>query len=293
MILPPALQPGARVHVIAPSGPFDRCLVLRGLGWLSERYRVTFAPDLFARRGFLAGSDERRQNELTQALLDPEVAAVVTARGGHGLLRIAHAAPFAALTRVPKWLIGFSDPTVLHCEATKVGVASLHAANVAGLGRADGETRSEWILAAEQCLSPRRYVGEAWSPGCVRGPLFGGNLTVLTMLAAAGRLHVPEGCILALEDIAETSYRVDRMLTVLEVGGYFDRVAGFALGHFTDCSPGPFRIPVQEVLRERLPALRPTVAGLPFGHEAPNRPLTIGAEAILDANTGTLLTPCG
>ncbi|MGE5789092.1 MAG: LD-carboxypeptidase, partial [Myxococcales bacterium] len=76
-ILPPPLRPGARVHVVAPSGPFDRCLVLRGLGWLAERYRVTFAPDLFARRGFLAGSDERRTRELTQALVDPEIAAIV------------------------------------------------------------------------------------------------------------------------------------------------------------------------------------------------------------------------
>jgi muramoyltetrapeptide carboxypeptidase len=120
MILPSPLRPGARVHVVAPSGPFDRCLVLRGLGWLSERYRVTFRADLFARSGFLAGPDTRRADELSEALLDPTIDAVVTARGGHGLLRIIQTAPFGILTERPKWLVGFSDATALHIEATRV-----------------------------------------------------------------------------------------------------------------------------------------------------------------------------
>jgi muramoyltetrapeptide carboxypeptidase len=291
MILPSPLRPGSRVHVIAPSSPFDRCLVLRGLGWLSERFRVTFRSDLFTRSGFLAGSDERRLQELSEALLDPQIDAVVTARGGHGLLRIIQAVPFGVLVERPKWLVGFSDPTALHLEATRVGVASMHAANVAGLGRADGRARREWLMALEDPESPRTYHGEKWSNGCVRGPLVGGNLTLLTLAAAAGRLSLPDGCILALEEVTEASYRVDRMLAVLQLGGHLDRVAGFALGHFTDCSPGPFRVGVECVLRDHLPTLRPTVAQLEFGHAMPNRPLTLGAPALLDANRGLLVTP--
>lgn len=261
------------------------------MGWLGERYRVKFRPDLFARQGFLAGSDERRLGELASALRDPDVEAIVVARGGHGLLRIIHAAPMAELIKRPKWLIGFSDPTALHLEASRVGVASLHASNVAGLGQFDATTHSEWLQAVEAPTAPRTMPGEVWIRGHARGPLVGGNLTLLTMMAAAGRLSLPEGCILALEDVTESSYRVDRMLTVLETAGHFDRVAGFALGHFTDCSPGPFRVSVEAVLRELARLDRPIVAGLEFGHQRPNRPLTLGANALLDAERGRLITP--
>jgi muramoyltetrapeptide carboxypeptidase len=111
------------------------------------------------------------------------------------------------------------------------------------------------------------------------------------MAAAAGRLSLPDGCILALEDVSESSYRVDRMLTVLKIAGHLDRVAGFAIGHFTDCSPGPFQVTVDTVLREHLPTLHPTAARFEFGHDTPNRPLTLGATALLDADHGLLVTP--
>jgi muramoyltetrapeptide carboxypeptidase len=291
MILPPPLKPGSRVHVVAPSGAFDRDLLQRGVAWLGERYRVTFRPDIFERAGFFAGSDQRRLDELSDALLDPSIDAVVTARGGHGLLRIVQAAPFGALVQRPKWLVGFSDPTALHLETTRVGVASLHAENVTGLGRSDLRTRNEWQEALEHPDVPREYHGETWTGGRASGPLVGGNLTLLTMAAAAGRLVLPRGCILALEDVAESSYRVDRMLTVLRIGGHFDKVSGFALGHFTDCSSGPHQVTAETVLRESIAGHQPTVARLEFGHAVPNHPLTLGATAVLDAERGVLITP--
>jgi muramoyltetrapeptide carboxypeptidase len=116
-------------------------------------------------------------------------------------------------------------------------------------------------------------------------------LTILTMLAAAGRLSLPNDCILAIEDVTETSYRVDRMLTALAIGGHLDRVAGFAVGQFTHCSAGPFQVDTDCVLRERLGARRPTIGQLDFGHDLPNHPLTLGANALLDADQGTLVTP--
>src|ERR1041384_6961368 len=110
-IVPPPLVPGARVAVIAPSSPFDRALVFRGMGWLSERYRLSFDRDLFERKGYLAGSDERRLDELDRRLRDPDLSAVLVARGGYGLGRIAHRADWGALRAAPKWLVGFSDAT--------------------------------------------------------------------------------------------------------------------------------------------------------------------------------------
>src|SRR5262245_40381294 len=117
MLVPPALRPGDRIRIVAPSGPFDRALVLRGMAWLAKRYRTEWDRRMFERTGFLAGSDERRCAELCSALEAPDVRAIVAARGGYGLTRIAHLCDFGALYDSPKWIVGFSDITVLHVEA--------------------------------------------------------------------------------------------------------------------------------------------------------------------------------
>lgn len=289
-LVPPPLVPGARVRVIAPSSPFDRTLALRGLAWLSERYRVEFDRGLFARQGFLAGCDERRSAELADALLDPGVSVVLAARGGYGLTRIAHRAPLAELRRAPRWLVGFSDFTALHAEVARHRVATLHAANLTGLGRADPWLRAEWIAALEAPERRVRFQGlERWRSGCAEGRLFGGNLTVLFSCAAAGRLHVPPDAVLFLEDVNETSYRLDRMLTALGLGGHFAQLAAVVLGDFTSCSAGNYEVPAASVLREHLEPLGlPLLAGVPVGHGDRNRPLPLGTWVRVDADAGEL-----
>src|SRR5262249_55870994 len=116
VIFPPPLRPGDAIAVIAPSSPFDRALAFRGLGWLAERYRVRFSSAMMVCDGYLAGSDERRLDELQRALR-ADVRAVVAARGGYGLGRIAHRVEWDAALRNPRWLVGFSDLTALHVEA--------------------------------------------------------------------------------------------------------------------------------------------------------------------------------
>jgi muramoyltetrapeptide carboxypeptidase len=289
LVIPPALQPGATVRIIAPASPFDRTLALSGIAFLGERYRVQFDWSMFERDGFLAGSDERRELELSRALAAPEVAAVIAARGGYGITRIASRVDFGALRRAPKWLIGFSDVTALHLEALAAGVASLHAHHAAGLGRGDAHAREHWLAAVEHPLRPRELTGRVLRPGRVRGPLVGGNLTVLFTCAVTGRLRLPRGCILALEDVTEASYRIDRMMSALRLGGHLDGVAGVALGGFTDCPEGVHRVSVERVVERELEALGvPAVVGLPFGHDLPNEPLLLGAEAELDAQRGRL-----
>lgn len=289
LVIPPALRPGATVRVIAPASPFDRTLALCGMAFLGERYRVQFDWRMFERDGFLAGSDARRRAELAEAIAAPEVAAVIAARGGYGITRIASDVDFAALRRSPKWLVGFSDVTALHAEAQAVGVASLHAHHAAGLGRGDAHARADWLSALEAPLAPRLLAGQALRPGKVRGPLVGGNLTVLFTCAVTGRWRLPPGAILALEDVTEVSYRIDRMLSALRVGGHLRGLAGVALGGFTDCPPGQHGVPVEQVLARELAAWGvPVVTGLPFGHDLPNQPLLLGAEAELDADAGYL-----
>jgi muramoyltetrapeptide carboxypeptidase len=114
-------------------------------------------------------------------------------------------------------------------------------------------------------------------------------LTVLFTCAVTGRLRFPAGAILALEDVTEASYRIDRMLSALRLGGHLRSVVGVALGSFTDCPPGPHQVSVEQVLARELGALGvPIVARLPFGHDLPNQPLLLGAEAELDGDNGYL-----
>ncbi|HVU05455.1 MAG TPA: LD-carboxypeptidase [Polyangiaceae bacterium] len=289
MIVPPPLARGDRVVVVAPSGPFDRALVLRGVAWLRERYEVDFGEALFEQRGYLAGTDERRREELNRAIADERARAVVATRGGYGLTRIAHALDLSPLRTRPKWLVGFSDVTALHAEASRFGVASIHGHNVAGLGRGDDRARERWEAVLRAPTARRRFDSlTVVRGGRATGPVVGGNLTVLFSSAAAGRLVLPEGAVLLLEDVGEAPYRVDRMLTALLVAGALDRVAGVLLGSFTDSAPGRYGVPVEEVLAERLGELGvPVLAGFPAGHGPENESVVLGVPATLDGATAS------
>lgn len=289
VIVPPPLRPGDLVFVVAPSSPFDVGDFARGVAWLRSRYRVEHVGSILERRGFLAGDDERRLGELRTALAS-DARAIVAARGGYGASRIAHRVDWSALAREPKWIVGFSDVTALHAECAAAGVASMHATMVCGLGRADDDAREDWAraLAAPEATRPLEGLAP-WAPGASRGPVFGGNLTVLHACAAAGRLRVPDGALLLLEDVGERPFRIDRALTTLHAGGHLARVAGVVVGDFTDCAAGPDGTSIEAVLRERLGALGvPVVANAPVGHGARCVPVPLGVVASLDADAGRL-----
>ena len=288
-LIPAPLQPGSRIRVIAPSGPFDRTLVLRGMGWLGQRYRVEFDWSIFERSGFLAGNDARRLGELNAALADPDLSAIVAARGGYGLTRIAHLARYDSLLRHPKWIVGFSDITALHVEATALGIASMHGPNAAALGRSDDWTQQRFIRALERPGEKTHFEGRTTlRPGVARGPLAGGNLSLLLACQATRRLRLPLGAILVIEDVTESAYRVDRLLSALLASGALDGIAGVAVGDFTDC-PASQGMSVQAVLAERLGGLGvPVLGGLPFGHERYNEFVPLGTFVELDATAKRL-----
>lgn len=295
MILPPALRPGDTVAVVAPSSSFEPVLAWVGLGFLAQRYRVRFDRGLFARTGYLAGSDARRRDELTRALTDPAVRAVIAARGGYGASRFVHDLDWSVLAQSPRWIVGFSDVTALHIEAARVGVASLHAVHVTSLGRGDAHVREAFLRALEHPDEERAYAQlDVLAEGTAEGPLFGGNLTLLHATAAAGRLLVPEGAVLLLEDVTERPYRIDRMLTTLTTGGHLARASAVVLGDFTQCDPAPDGITLEDVLRDRLPRLGvPVVAGLPVGHGRRNDPVVIGGRARVEAHGARAVVTLG
>jgi muramoyltetrapeptide carboxypeptidase len=284
MIFPPPLAPGDRVAVIAPSSPFDRAAALAGIAWLEKRYHVVHRSSLFARKGYLAGSDQRRITEL-QGALDADVRAVIAARGGYGLSRIAHRIDWSIALAKPRWIVGFSDLTVLHVEAWRRKLASIHGAMVCTLGKADERDRHRWIESLEHPRAERRVRGlTVWRRGAASGVLVGGNLAMLHACAAAGRLRIPKGAVVLIEDIGERPYRVDRMLSNLMAGGHFSKASAVLVGDFTDCNPGPDKTTVDAVLRERLLELDvPLLAGFPAGHGKRNDPVVFGQRAEISA----------
>lgn len=287
-VFPPAVRPGDLVAVVAPSSPFDPRELWRGLAWLRSRYRLLASSSLLARDGYLAGDDARRARELAAAMSNPDVRAIVAARGGYGAMRILDALPWDAFAHAPKWLVGFSDVTALHVEANARGVASVHAPNVTGLGRgATPSVRAAWTAAIERPRAPL-----VWSRLCVvrggdaRGVVVGGNLALVEAMAASGKLHVPDGAIVLLEDVTERPYRVDRMLTALLLGGHLRRAAAIVFGDFVECNPGPDGRTVDDVVAALARELRvPIVSRAPFGHGDPNTAFVLGARAELRGDT--------
>jgi muramoyltetrapeptide carboxypeptidase len=277
MLAPLPLRPGDRVAVIAPSSPFDAEKFQRGVERLRARYDVRVRDDVLAREGYLAGSDARRREELRDAIVDPAVRAILAARGGFGATRIVHELDWASFAGDPKWVVGFSDVTALHVEAARVGVRSIHGPMVAFMGGDEGAFEAVRAVLEGAPVAPWDglepvVVGEA------TGPSFGGNLALLETCAASGRLRVPEGAIVFLEDCTERPYRLDRMLTALRVGGHFARAAGVVIGGLTDCTPGPDGVTAEQVVREHLQTIGvPAAMGAPFGHGETNRPFVLGA----------------
>ncbi|HVX96914.1 MAG TPA: LD-carboxypeptidase [Polyangia bacterium] len=294
MIRPPRLQPGDVVRVVAPAGPVPREGFAAGAAVLGRRYALRFGDELFSREGYLAGSDERRLSELTAALADPEARAVVLARGGYGLLRILPFLDPAALAARPVPIVGFSDGTALLAHAARAGVAAVHGPVVTQLPNLPASDHEALFRLLEQGSPGVLLEGlEALVPGRARGPLVGGNLEVFSRLVGTPYMPDVTGAILFIEDLGERPYRIDRLVTHLDLAGVFSAVEGVVVGDFSSCvEPEPTRASsptAAEVLVERLGRLAiPVAIGGLFGHGTRNLALPYGCACELDAFGGTL-----
>jgi muramoyltetrapeptide carboxypeptidase len=297
LLIPPCLKSGQKVCVIAPSGAlreperFEKGVEI----WRSRGYKVQIPENIYQNWGYLAGSDGDRLQQFLDAWHDPECGAIIAARGGYGCTRLLEKLDWADLDPLihsPKWLIGFSDITALHWAiATNLGIATIHGAVLTTLG-AEPEWANEklfdWL---EGKIATINLAGTGWGTGKATGILLAGNLNVATHLIGTSAFPDLENVILALEDVAESPYKVDRMLTKWRMLGLLAKVKGIALGRFSRSEPSPNypSLSMQEVWSDRLGDLNiPIVVDLPFGHDGTNVPLVIGAEAQLDSDTGLL-----
>jgi len=285
--LPRPVAPGSRIAIVAPAGPFNEESFGKGIAWLSTRYEVRYRPDIFSKAGYLAGDDARRLAELNEAILDPDIDAIVCARGGFGATRLLPGIDPEAIRRANKMIIGFSDISALHALWAQAGVRSIHAPMVAALGTASEIIREKWITALEKpgdplqwCLQP---LNEPSPAAPVRGILTGGNLAVLSALIGTPYCPPLDGRILFIEDVGERPYRVDRLLTTMSQAGWFDRIAGLLIGAFTEGEPGADGVTIDEVLAGHFArAPFPVLTGLSAGHIDDNEALPFGVGVRID-----------
>ncbi len=323
--LPPPLKPGDLLRVIAPSGALREFEAFqKGVEiWRSRGYKIELQANWDAREGYLAGKDSERRRQLAEAWQDPECKGILCTRGGYGSARLLedwtwlpsnsewenslvksrnsqqvlppHPQTSSRYANTPspscrKWLIGFSDITGLLWSLCRLGIASVHGPVLTTLA-----AEPDWSLnRLFDCLEGRPLApiqGMGWGSGKASGILLPANLTVATHLLGTPVQPQLEDVILALEDVTEAPYRIDRMLTQWRMSGAFNGVRGIALGRFSRCEP-PKDVPswtVEEVLRDRLSDLGiPIVSDLPFGHEGVNAALPVGQPVELDADKGTL-----
>ena len=286
MSRPPALRDGDGIAVVAPSSPFDRERFERGVRALQEMgLEPRFGDGIHARHaGYLAGPDARRIDELVRALRDPGARAIILARGGYGLLRIAAAIPRELLV---KPVIGYSDATVLHELWWRAGVPSIHGPMCTQLGEDPAAVERLRALLVGSDPGPVRWTPRTARPGRAEGPLRGGNLAVLASLCGTPLQPSFRGSLVLLEDLNEPPYRLDRLCTQLLLSGAFEGAKGFVVGELV--GPGEPVEGREEAVAERLTALGvPVVLGAPFGHGERNLPVALGVSHALDADEGAL-----
>ncbi len=312
MIRPPRLRPGARIALLAPSGPLlERDHVTRGeelcraLG-----YEPVIMPNAGRAHGYFAGTDEERLADLNTAIADPALDAIWCLRGGNGLNRIIDQVDFEAFAARPKPVIGYSDVTILlHALTTMTGVVTFHGPMARFAMPTFSRQHFELVLTSVVAagplgrlrsnpgvLIPERGRITTIVPGRATGRLIGGNLTLIQALIGTPYFPDPEGAILFLEDVGEDLYRIDRMLAHLRLSGVLARLAGVAIGHFSRMRHATFEgaFGLDNVLRGYFEPLGiPVAHGFPIGHVPEQWTLPIGISATLDATRTevTLLDP--
>ncbi|WP_053709467.1 S66 peptidase family protein [Streptomyces sp. NRRL B-3648] len=293
---PHRLAPGARVAVVAPSGPVPEERLQAGLdvlrGWDLDPVAAPHVLDRHPEFGYLAGTDADRAADFQNAWCDPAVDAVLCARGGYGVQRMIDLLDWDALRAAgPKVFVGFSDITVLHeAIATRLGLVTLYGPMAAGIdfiknARAQDHLRA--TLFAPETVRTVTSGGTALVPGRARGVTLGGCPSLLaTGLGTPHARPSADGGLLCLEDVGEEPYRLDRYLTQLLRSGWLDGVRGVLLGSWERCGDYDRLRPV---LVDRLGGLGvPVLENAGFGHCAGALTIPFGVPAELDADTGTL-----
>ena len=286
---PPPLQKGDLIGVVAPSSRVDgyASAVARGCRILEDSgYRVFIHPQCEVRLHGSAGTNQEKIQALHEVWSDPEIKAILCARGGNRALHVLEGLDFDLIRNNPKIFMGYSDSTALLCAITaRTRMVSFHGTALIRIKDSAFWTQSERILAgAEQHipLSPAQSI----RVGKARGHLVGGNLSVFQYLVGTSFLPTCEGALLFLEDCHDETSRFDRMFLHLRRMGVFARIAGLIVGEFCglqDTGETPFGFSLKALIEEHTRDYDfPVVYDVPFGHGDHLPVFPVGRMAHLD-----------
>lgn len=296
--IPPYLKKGNTIGIVAPAGFMALEKMQTSIDVLeSWGYNIVLGTTTHSNsHNYFSGPDNERLNDLQKMLDDKDIHAIFCARGGYGLSRMIDKLNFKKFRKHPKWIIGYSDITVLQAHLfSNFKIATLHAPMAAAFN--DGEFNNPYILSLKSALEgmPLQYEAETHAfnkTGEATGVLVGGNLCLLAHLTGSrSELNTKEK-ILFLEDVGEYLYNIDRMLLQLKRAGKFKRLAGLIIGGFTDCkdTERPFGKTAYEIVAEHVKGYDfPVCFGFPVSHERENYALKIGATVKLSISDKEVL----
>ena len=284
-IIPPYLQKGDTIGIVAPAGfmPIEKmqtCIdTLDSWGFNVQLGETTHSNS----QNYFSGTDDERLSDLQRMMDDSNIKAILCARGGYGTSRIIDRINFKKFKKHPKWIIGFSDITVLHSHIfSNYKIASLHAPMAAAFN--DGEFTNPYIESLKNALEgkPSHYecASHAFNnAGEAKGQLVGGNLSLLCHLIGTDSDIKTKNKILFLEDVGEYLYNVDRMLLQLKRNGKLDKLAGLIIGGFTESkdTERTFGKSVYDIIYEQVNDYKyPICFGFPVSHDKENYALKVG-----------------
>lgn len=295
-MLPPRVKRGALVGICAPASAVDTTRLQRGLDRLSQTFELRVADGIFAERSpnvprYLAASDAARAAELNAMLADPDIRAIVLARGGYGLMRILDELDGAALVKDPKPIVGFSDGTALMTWAHQLGVRAIHGPVVEQLGELGDEDVAYLVRLLTDPAAPgvRPWKLAAHGTGTHRGPLVPANLTLASMLEGTPWPLPLDGAIALFEDVGERPYRLDRYLTQLTLTGALRTTRAVIVGDMVRCDEPDAPGSANRIMLERAHAFGlPAATGAPVGHGPHNEAIPFAAPSVLDLDKLTI-----
>ncbi|MBV6404836.1 MAG: putative murein peptide carboxypeptidase [Flavobacteriales bacterium] len=297
-LVPSPLRPGDTIAIVPTARAITTDELRDGIA-LAEGWglKVKVGAGVGRKHFQQAGTAQERAADLQAALDDPAVRAIWCARGGYGTVHLLDHLDLAVLRRDPKWIVGFSDATVLHSALHGLGVASLHAQmpfHIAAKTEACRDSLRRALMADEHALATNAWVSHRSTDplallnraGRGEGVLVGGNLSLLHALRGTPYDLDPQGKILFLEDLDELLYHLDRMVQNLRLAGWFKGLSGLIVGGMNDMRDkdpnDPFGRTAERIIADALGDTDyPVCFGFPAGHIADNRALVLGRAAQL------------
>ncbi|RZJ30770.1 MAG: LD-carboxypeptidase [Flavobacterium sp.] len=289
MITPEFLHKGDTVAILATARKIDEA-TLEPAKKLLESWglNVVLGRSIGKEENQLAGPDWLRATDFQEMIDNPSIKAVWAAKGGYGTVRIIDRIDFTKFKKKPKWIVGFSDVTVLHSHINNLGIETLHAmmaisAKSASLDAIETLRKALFGEKLEYHISPNEHnrIGKA------KGEIVGGNLSVLYSIMGSKSQVDFKGKVLFIEDLDEYLYHIDRMMMNLKRNGWFDGVKAVIIGGMTEMNDNdiPWGKDAHAIIQDVLKDYKfPVIYGFPAGHIKDNRALILGKTVSIDAS---------